>query len=188
MTYDHEWFEGLSGMRPHNERAVWGMLACFGRKASLVDFGCGDGWTVKTAQQSGVLYCVGVEVDSSAQDVAPGVNIVVADLTKPCDLGQAFDYVLSWEVGEHLPEEAADTFTETLARHTREFLIFTAAKVGQGGYNHINCQDQPYWRDKLEHHGLVYAQAATDNLREVWTRTTGPLIWLPQNVQVFIRP
>lgn len=187
--YDTEWYKGLSGQRTYNERAVWSLLAYFGCKFSLVDFGCGDGWTIKTAQQAGVTNCVGVEAVDAVRESAPlGIAIVIADLTKFCDLGQAYDFVLSWEVGEHLPEDAADEYCDTLARHTRDTLIFTAAKVGQGGYAHINCQDQPYWRKKIEDRGLVYADKASEDLRMIWQLCTGPLIWLPQNVQVFFRP
>lgn len=185
MTYDLDWYKGLASMHTHSERALWAVLAYFGRPKSLADFGCGDGWMVRTAQEAGVLDSLGIEVNESVYSVATGIDVVVEDLTAPCDLKRTFDIVLSLEVGEHLPEAAADTYIDTLVKHTKETLIFTAAKVGQGGYEHINCQDQPYWREKIETRGLNYSKTHTEALKAIWTLCTGPLIWLPQNVQVF---
>lgn len=189
MPYNQEWYEGLVGMRVHSERAMWALLAYFGRPLSIADFGCGDGWMIRTARSAGVLYYTGIEADASVLKIAGGdLNIVIRDLSVPCYLGRVFDMVMSLEVGEHLPEHAANTYVDTLVRHMHSILVFSAAKVGQGGYEHINCQDQPYWRDKFERRGLQYHQVHTDNLRTIWQLCVGPLTWLPQNVQVFVLP
>jgi hypothetical protein len=189
MAYDLGWYEGLRGMRPHNEKALWGVFAHLGRPGSFCDFGCGDGWLVYIAQTAGVPVSKGIEVTEDVIKVAPpGTEIITADLGEPCDLGHGFELTTSWEVGEHLPEEVADVFVANIARHTSKYLVFTAAEVGQGGYHHINCQDQPYWREKFELQGLAYDKELTDALRLTWQWTVGPLIWLPRNVQVFARP
>jgi len=186
MAYEKEWYESLSGMRPHNERALWGVFAHLGRPSSFLDMGCGDGWLVYTARTAGVPTSVGVEVSPDAATVAPmGTEIITHDLGKPLGLGKIFDLVISWEVAEHLDESCADEFVRNLARHTGRYLVFTAAVVGQGGYHHVNCQPLEYWRDKLHFAGMRYEQPLTDALRETWRNTVGPLVWLPNNVQVF---
>jgi hypothetical protein len=91
------------------------------------------------------------------------------------------------EVAEHLPCEAANQLCQNVASHTAGWLVWTAAAPDQGGDGHINCQPQEYWREKLELAGLQYQQNLTDRLRETWKWVTGPMFWLPQNVQVFAR-
>lgn len=187
--YDIHFYSGLTGARQHNEAALWGVFAVLGRPASYLDMGCGDGWLVYTAQTAGVHVSMGVELSDSAVKVSPpGTQIAVYDLATTCDLGHGFDLVTSWEVGEHLPEEAADTYVYNLARHTSKYLVFTAARKGQGGYYHINCQDQEYWREKITDAGLQYDVELTNQLQAVWTWVVGPLRYLVDNVQVFVRP
>jgi cyclopropane fatty-acyl-phospholipid synthase-like methyltransferase len=186
MAYELEWFKGLEGLRPHNERALWGVFAHFGRPGSYCDMGCGDGWLVYTARTAGVPVSVGVEISPDASQVAPaGTDIVAHDLGKPLGLGRMFDLVTSWEVAEHLEQSCADEFVRNLARHVGRYLVFTAADVGQGGYHHVNCQSKEYWRDKFVLAGLRYLEEETAALRSTWQWTVGPLVWLPSNVQVF---
>lgn len=185
--YGIDFYNGLAEIRQHNEAALWGAFAVLGRPGSFIDFGCGDGWLVYTAKTAGVPVSVGVEVSEDVVKVAPpGTEIVVHDLTQPFYFGRPFGLVISWEVGEHLPEEAADTYANTLAQHTGAVLIFTAAQVGQGGYHHINCQQPEYWREKLENLGLAYSEGFTDQLKNVWSWCVGPLRYLVDNVQVFV--
>lgn len=189
MVYNKHWYAGLHVLREYNEAALWAAFAHLGRPGSFLDLGCGDGWLVYTARTAGVPVSVGVEVSDDAQRYAPvGTQIIAHDLTQPLDLGRKFDMVWCTEVAEHLPEEAATELVRTLTWHTHKYLVFTAAIPGQGGFNHINCQPQEYWREMLEEFGLVYRKELTDQLRSTWAATTGWLIWLPQNLQVFELP
>ena len=189
--YDKEWYEGLRSARIWNMRALWAVYAHLGMPRSFVDFGCGDGITVFTARRCGTEHAVGVELSAEVLDVAlPGTTIEIHDLSQPIDMGRQFELVWSCEVGEHLPEEAADEYVKTLTKHlvSGGWMIFTAATVGQGGYNHINCQLQEYWREKITAQGINFMPQATDRIRETWAWATGPLVWLPQNIQVFRAP
>jgi cyclopropane fatty-acyl-phospholipid synthase-like methyltransferase len=184
--YELEWFKGLEGLRTHNERALWGVFAHFGRPGSYLDMGCGDGWLVYTARTAGVPVSVGVEVSPDAATVAPaGTEIVSHDLSEALDLGRKFDLVTSWEVAEHIEQSGADEFVRNLVRHVGRYLVFTAAVVGQGGYHHVNCQPVEYWRLKFISNGLRYLEQETEALRLTWRWTVGPLVWLPNNIQVF---
>lgn len=188
MTYNAEFYQGLSGSRQHNEAALWGVFAVLGRPQSMLDMGCGDGWLAHTAKTAGVNWCQGVEISPEVREVAPkGVVINIADLGAPFDLEAKYDMVISWEVAEHLEEKYAQTFCENLARHVGRYLVFTAAAVGQGGYHHVNCQDQEYWRWKITNLGLAYKQSESNCLRAVWEQVVGPLRYLPNNLQVFER-
>jgi hypothetical protein len=188
MTYNAEFYQGLSGSRPHNEAALWGVFAVLGRPGSFIDFGCGDGWLVYTARTAGVPDTLGLELSPDVLSIAPpGTEIEIHDLGQPLMVQHAYDLVISWEVGEHLEEKYADNFCRNLANATGRYLVFTAAAVGQGGYHHVNCQNQDYWRWKLTNLGLAYKQLETNCLRAVWEQTVGPLRYLPANLQVFER-
>lgn len=186
--YDLNFYSGLQGARQHNESALWGVFAVLGRPGSFCDFGCGDGWLVYTAKTSGVPVSIGIEVSPDAAKVAPpGTDIVVHDLTKPFNLDRQFDLVTSWEVAEHIEPEYANIFVKSVARHVGTYLVFTAAAVGQGGYHHVNCQDQEYWRLKFISQGLRYDPELNMQMRNLWSWCVGPLRYLVDNVQVFNR-
>lgn len=197
FVYNEEWLK----LQPTEcgERALMGVFAHIGFPHTLLDLGCGPGHLVKLAAKLGIPSLgvdVAFEQDSYAQD---HWVLLRGDLQRPLDIalrlqhlgikanGDLFDLVLSWETGEHLPEESADIYVDTIAKHTANTLVFTAGIPGQGGDGHINCQPFEYWREKLEAKGLDYIHDVTEQLRETWKWTTGGCIWYPQNVQVFQR-
>jgi SAM-dependent methyltransferase len=106
---------------------------------SVLDVGCGDGaWLRAFAPIPGV----GIDVHDPTD--VPDVDYRQQDLTKPFDVG-TFDLAISLEVAEHLPASAAPTFVESLTR-AAPVVAFSAARPGQDGHLHINCQWPSYWR------------------------------------------
>lgn len=154
------------------------------RPASLLDVGCGDGSLVLRAREFGVDA---IGVDLTVPDHAAFRQ---ADLRVPLDLGRTFDWVLCWEVAEHLPAEAADTLISLLARHLAPggTLLFTAAHPGQGGDGHLNEQPAVYWRDKLTAAGLHPEPVETQQLAAAWTAEAKTTPWYGANLQVFRAP
>lgn len=188
-VYDHKWLQFLEQFDPFLETAVLGVYALLGLPETMIDVGCGTGHTVEFSERLGVR--------SAGIEVAP-VNVFGGmrgtyyhhDLTEPLVtwLSKSYEMVFCWEVAEHLPEEAADTLVNNLEFLTEKYLIFSAAHAGQGGDHHLNEQDFPYWKDKLEYFGtLRHDEELSDRLRLIWTYTTGPMHWLPENVQVLVR-
>ena len=109
------------------------------------------------------------------------------DAHLPDESPRAFDLAICWELAEHLPPEAADTLTATLARYTRASgrLLFTAARPGQGGYGHVNEQPIEYWESRLRGRGFELADA--EPLRATWQAVCGPCRWYPSNLMMFQR-
>ena len=62
----------------------------------------------------------------------------VLDLTMPQDLGKQFDWVQSFEVGEHIPDPKSPAYVEVLTKHARKGIIMSWALPTQGGFHHIN--------------------------------------------------
>jgi hypothetical protein len=109
---------------------------------SVIDFGCGQGEWLAAFEMEDVL---GV-------DIAVHDSTIQHDLTRPLRLKGRFDLALCLEVGEHLPESAADTLVDTIAFHA-DTVVFSAAVPGQEGTGHINCQPHEYWHEKFEARG-----------------------------------
>ncbi|KAJ3391984.1 hypothetical protein HDU92_008707 [Lobulomyces angularis] len=51
------------------------------------------------------------------------------------------DWIMSLEVGEHIPSSGTDNFISLLDRHSRKGVILSWAVVGQHGHSHINNKD-----------------------------------------------
>lgn len=189
QRYDKAWFQSLDRFNEWNERALLAIFSHLGRPTSMLDVGSGNGYMIYRAWCMGVRYCVGIEASHEAREFGFFQSVLVHDLEKPLtwlsDHPRQFDLVACIEVAEHLRPEAADTLCDTLVRFVGKYLVFTAAAPGQGGDGHINCQPQEYWREKLQARGLVYSESITDHMRETWKWVTGPMFWLPQNIQVF---
>ncbi len=144
--------------------------------ASALDVGCGVGSWLSVLCDAGVEDVIGVDgpwVDRS-ELMIPDSCFYSHDLTTPLDLGRSFDLVLSLEVAEHLPLDAADTFVESLARHG-DLLLFSAAVPTQGGLNHVNCQWQSWWLERFAGYGF----RLFDFVR--------PLVWSERRVKDYYR-
>jgi hypothetical protein len=76
------------------------------------------------------------------------------DLTTPIKFGEPYDLAISLEVAEHLPEQSADTFIDSLTG-LWDFVLFSAAIPHQGGVNHVNEQWQSYWAATFAERGYL---------------------------------
>lgn len=164
-----------------NQQAILAVFALFGIPDSYADFGCGTGAMVRTA--------LGMGVEAMGVDIDPGPSMLQWDLRTHLDLGRTFDLVTSIETAEHIDPECAGTFVDTIARHTSEsgIVVFTAALPGQGGEGHVNLQPPTYWRALFYDRGLEFRRDKTVMVASIWHLTTGPLMHLPANLQVFTR-
>lgn len=143
---------------------------------SVVDIGCGHGHWGACALSIGVSEVVCVDGPWTAKDalVVPADIFVSADLSRPLTLNRKFDLVISTEVAEHLPLDAAEIFIDNLVRHS-DLVLFAAAIPNQGGYLHVNEQWPSYWISLFEAKGC----RAFDLIR--------PQIWNMQELHDFYR-
>lgn len=211
QTYmSQEWFNSLDVNDEWNERALLAALAILGIPKTFLDVGCGNAVLVDLMYN---LTGVG-RIDTSAsgmeltRPMRRGDRCPVSDADGKCSLVTAHDLrgplempqyrselVVCWQVGDCLPSRSADALCKTLGYHSRDWLIFTAARPGdhQGS---LNPQYPQYWDDKLMKEGLIFDAATTMYLRSAWespilqpdgstSSLTGPCSWLPENVQVY---
>ena len=101
------------------------------------------------------------------------------DLSVVADVGAAapYDWVLSLEVGEHLPKRHEAAFLENCHRHNARGMVLSWATRGQGGTGHVNEQDNDYVKAAvcaMGSHGIWY---------HVWQKRS---MWRSQR-QIFVR-
>lgn len=150
--YDEEFYRYISQSAVDSARQLLPTLLAVlpGPVESVLDVGCGAGaWlTVWKSLNAQVMGLDGDYVKPEQLMVEPE-EFVAVDLSVSFDLQRRFALAQSLEVAEHLPQDAAAGFVESLCRHA-DLVLFSAAPPGQGGENHINEQPYEYWR-KLFH-------------------------------------
>ena len=133
---------------------------------SVADVGCGVGTWLSVLSEQGISNVHGFDghwVDRKLLQI-PEDAFTEADLQQPIEVTERFDLAVSLEVAEHLPEESADRFVDSLTRLS-DFVLFSAAIPFQGGVNHVNEQWQSYWAEKF----AARNYAAFDPVRpEIW--------------------
>jgi hypothetical protein len=134
-------------------------------KVRVLDVGSGPGIYVDALNRHESISAEGVDVEAMPSE--HNTRLSVFDPVFAERFGHKFDLVMSFEVGEHLPDQLAHTFVERLIQcldpaSDLKTIYFSAAHVGQGGSGHINCRPKQYWIDLFSFYGFEVDAAATD--------------------------
>ena len=152
---------------------------------SVVDVGCGTGTWLRAFEERGVADYVGIDgphVEADALKI-PEDRYLARNLEHGFRMERGFDLVVSLEVAEHLAEESAPEFIESLTR-LGPLVLFSAAIPFQGGTHHVNEQWPDYWAAFFLKHGFV----AVDCIRRrIWDDERVEW-WYAQNTLVFATP
>ena len=62
---------------------------------------------------------------------------------------------MSLEVGEHIPKEYEDIFINNLHNNNNKGIILSWAILGQGGFGHVNEQNNDYIKSKMSNLGYI---------------------------------
>lgn len=169
---------------PHSVRCLQTAVDLLGTPASLLDVGCAEGVHVEWANAHGIA-AMGIDLAAPTDHSA----FVCADLRQPVSLGRQFDWVLCWEVAEHLPADAAPILIDTLVRHMQPTgrILFTAARPGQPGPGHIHCADPEVWHQWFREHGVSHAIELSKTLQKRWLQCSPRTPWYGMNAAVYWR-
>ncbi|MGA7119340.1 MAG: methyltransferase domain-containing protein [Polyangiaceae bacterium] len=152
----------------------------------ILDVGCGPGIYVQAMRQLG-LDAYGIDSDARLPKSpeflqADITNFMRFSLKEP--FSTEFQVVLSLEVGEHMPEDYADDYILSIQFSAAKIVYFSAARPGQGGHGHINCQPKAYWVKKFHHRGYWLDPDATSDFMKFMGEGYH-MGWLTQNGMVF---
>lgn len=126
---------------------VWQyMIARYGIR-TMVDVGCGGGWTAKWFLDHGVDSW-GIEgwPEAIQRNQLPAARLIQHDYTVgPCPLlpMKKFDFGWCAEFVEHVEARFIPNFMATLRQCTH--VLMTHAQPGQGGHHHVNEKPFEYW-------------------------------------------
>ena len=68
-----------------------------------------------------------------------------------------------------MPEQA-DAFCRNLTRSSSRLIVITAAKPGQEGVYHFNCQPKEYWIEKIQSLGFTYRKDLSEKISDGWKK------------------
>jgi len=189
VTYDgfsHDlWTEGLNDSSLFNIRHLLCAFARLGIPKSYLDIGCGTGTMVNTARMLGVDA---FGVDQLVEEGTWPSHFYHKNLVDYFKLPQEVELVTCIEVGEHLHESAHATLCDTICNnlaHGGNYLIFSAARPGQGGTGHISCRPAEYWAQEFIARGLTQNLHLTMNLALLFSNINTPLNYWWDNLMVF---
>lgn len=161
--YSGGWFERIAqGCRDSAAAVAPLVLRDRPETVSVIDVGCGQGWWGAAFRDLG-CDVVGIDGDWVRD---PAIPFAAVDLAVPGSLDEWADHdlALCLEVGEHLPEERADSLVDELCRLGKA-VLWSAAIPGQPGNHHVNCQWPDYWAEKFARGGYRLDDALRN---EVW--------------------
>ena len=159
--YDEQYYRHYCGEVPYQRSDAW--LRFFGNVAdrvvrtigpgSVLDAGCALGLLVESLRDRGV-EAYGVDISEYA------IGKVRPDIQQYCwrgsiadPLPRRYDLIVSIEVLEHLPRQAAEAALN-LCQFTDDFL-FSSSPVDHRETTHFNVQPPEYWADLFLSHGFV---------------------------------
>ena len=151
--YSDKFFAKRGHIRPQMEPLADAIVATVSPRTAI-DVGCANGYLMESLARRGVTVR-GIEGSRACLKylvVDPNL-VLIADLRKPiAEPVGVYELAVSLEVGEHIEEEYADQYLDTLCMLSN-FILMTAAPPGQRGTHHVNCQPQEYWVQKMLRRG-----------------------------------
>ncbi len=123
---------------------------------SVIDVGCGVGTWLSVFKEFEVQDVLGIDgdyVDRHMLEI-PQANFMPFDLRRPLRIDREYDLAVSLEVAEHLPEQCAPQFVDSLSR-LAPVILFSAAIPFQNGTHHLNEQWPDYWIGQFRERGFV---------------------------------
>lgn len=146
----------------------------------IFDFGCGTGFYLHALKDIGFKKLIGIDGSYLTKTVHP--NIFIYDLSKKLNLWNKKGQVISFEVGEHIPEEYEQIFIDNLTNHCDSRLILSWAIPGQGGIGHVNCKSNEYICNEITRRGFSLNIPLTFEIRQGDYSNTP---WFYNTLQVF---
>lgn len=177
--YNDLFFEEYSDLGKYYKE-LSNLIYDWAQPESACDFGCGNGFLLSFLSEKGVQI-TGVDGSLTALkfvEPAVGPRLLIRDLSIEQFVG-LFDLVISTEVAEHLPKIRSRIFVQNLARAARKNIVFSAAKPGQWGDGHINCQPREFWLKLFGKENWFYDEDATIELQSSLRRSPGIMENLP---------
>lgn len=187
--YDRAYYERtVEGPAAQSAATMAASIVTEFRPKSVVDVGCGTGALLAALRacgcevsgleysEAGIEFCRSRKLDVRKFDIE----------NDALDARRSVDVVCSMEVAEHLPERVAERFVDLLVSFA-PIVVFTAARPGQGGSDHVNEQPPEYWIAKFASRGLRHDPVTTERIAQDWRASGAVASWYWENLMIFRR-
>lgn len=149
------------------------------KNKTVLDLGCGDCSYIKNLKEVGCTV-QGYDANPYTEELSNGLG-KVADLSQMQNFGK-YQWVISFETGEHIPSQFESNFFYNLTNHATEGIILSWAIKGQPGEGHINCQNNDYIIEQMYNRSFL-----CDFFKSEYLRNQSKLWWFQTNLLVFYR-
>ena len=144
------------------------------------DFGCGDASYIRFIERNSSITIEGYDGNPDTETISDGSGSVL-QLHKPFELTKRM-FVISLEVGEHIPVEYEQTFLDNICNHAICEIILSWAIPGQGGHGHVNERSNHYIIAEMMKRGFMLYKEKTKELRDA-----AKTWWFKNTIMVFER-
>lgn len=158
---------------------------------SVLEFGSGLGFLSKYITDHSSLeniYCIEPNEIAGVYDNVNGPKLLPLDIFNydhPYIINHKYDLVMSIEVAEHIKREKHEKLFDFLVAHTNNWIVFSGARIGQGGHGHIAERDEVDWKSEFLKRGMLFEDELTQSIRFACDEKN---INHRQNLMVFKRP
>lgn len=123
---------------------------------SVIDAGCATGYWLREFYNLGARRLIGINGSEAAKTnfVLEPHQFVKQDLRLPMSVRLLSDFVMSFEVAEHIEPQYAEQYVRNLTEMSTKTVFITAAPPGQRGDMHVNPQRKQYWTSLFKKYGF----------------------------------
>ncbi|XP_053406059.1 uncharacterized protein LOC128559060 [Mercenaria mercenaria] len=157
-------------------------LILFFKDKHVGSFGDGPGVYKQRIIYSGKVKSFDAYDGAPYCEKTSGGQVTFLDLSIPQYGIPVYDWILSLEVAEHIPQKYESTFISNIINHAREGVVLSWATPGQIGYSHVNNRPFEYVRNLMNSRGFFHDNENSEILKR---SAVGPN--LKRNVNVFRR-
>lgn len=174
----------------HDENLAIGLFNFFKKNKPLnskviriADLGCGDAYYTNFLSKCNCIIVDAYDGNPFTPQITNGIGKVL-DLSSPMYIGK-YDWVLSLEVGEHIPRQYENIFINNIVNTARLGIVLSWAVPLQGGDGHVNCRDNLYIERRFKELGFVLDMIHTDYLRDKASKYPNTGWWFKNTLMVF---
>ena len=131
---------------------------------TICDFGCGMGSYVQYFIENNI-NAIGYDGNPNTPELTNNTCHVL-DLSEPIKLNTPFSWVMSLEVGEHLPKKFEDIFINNLHNNNKNGIILSWGTKCQGVKGDYNEQNNDYIKSKICKLGYINDIESENQLRK----------------------
>ena len=179
---EHGYWDGEFAVDHHAyDKPLSDALADFFKKENvenMADLGCGLAHYVANFIENGI-NATGFDGNPRTPELTNGLASVL-DLAIPFTFEKPYEWIMSIEVGEHLPAHYEDVYIQNLHNNNKKGIVMSWALEGQGGLGHFNERNNQYIKDKVMALGYTNDVEAENMLREA-----SSLWWFKNTLMVF---